>query len=109
MKEKSKKWKDAASGSIFKIDSKKILVKEFDSPKSKIVGAAGTYFVKANSNIQPGEIIEEVPVLVTNSTGSEITDPILKYYGSEYPVLNDEFENEGYPIMFPLGNFPKSN
>lgn len=106
MKEKSEKWKAAAAGSNYKIDSKKILVREFNTPKSKIVGAAGSYFVKAKHDIKPGDIIEEVPVLVSGSTSSEISDPVLNYYGSEYPVLTDEFEEEGYPLMFPLGNFP---
>tara|TARA_R100001591_G_scaffold98032_2_gene104116 strand:+ start:489 stop:1133 length:645 start_codon:yes stop_codon:yes gene_type:complete len=106
MTEKTEKWKSAVAGSKYKIDSKKILVRNFDKPKSKIVGAAGSYFLKADSDIESGEVIEEVPVLVSTSTSSELKDPILRHYGSEYPVLTKEFEEEGYPIMFPLGNYP---
>ena len=95
--DKSKEWKNASSGSKYKINSKRVVVTSFSEPKSEISGFAGGYHAIAKNDISAGDIVEEIPVIITHSTKEDlIGDHIMSHYLLEYPIMDPIFEENGY-------------
>ena len=91
--DKSKEWKNASSGSKYKINSKRVVVTSFSEPKSEISGFAGGYHAIAKNDISAGDIVEEIPVIITHSTKEDlIGDHIMSHYLLEYPIMDPIFE-----------------
>jgi hypothetical protein len=108
---KSEKWRRETLGvSIDNLGSVSY-IQNFNSNLGKLQGSEIGYSVVAVRDIMPGEIIEETPVLIIDTTIEELnndakhTDIILKTYGIKYPSTSDVFENEGHPVILGLGNF----
>jgi len=100
---KSDNWRQETLGVSY--------VQDFDKSLVTVIGSDIGYHVVAVQDIKPGEIIEETPVLVIDTTIEDLNDEskhndvILKTYGIKYPSTSELFETEGHPVILGLGNF----
>jgi hypothetical protein len=109
MKKKSKEWINASLG-ITK-NTVRPYIKNFTESAAKIVGSSRGYSVHATMDLNPGDVIEEVPVLTLHTTLQDIVDagedadPVLASYFVPHTSYNQEFAKEGIPLIMGLGNY----
>ena len=69
------------------------------------------YSVFSDREYNSGDIIEEMPVLIIDTTSEdvaykyELNDPILLSKSISYPNVDSSFELLGHPLILPVGNF----
>lgn len=104
MKAKTDRWILDSIG-ILTTRSKRNFLQEFKEPLSVVSGDGNSYHVKAKCDIKSGEVIEEIPCLILQSSKEELEDPILKYVTFDHNQNKPSFDKEGTPRIIGLGNF----
>ena len=111
MTNKSEQWRQDTLG-VSKHDFDNVsYIQNFNISLGTVSGSEIGYSVVASQDIMSGEVIEETPVLIIDTTIEELNDEsshndvILKHYGIKYPSTSELFEKEGHPVILGLGNF----
>ena len=109
MKKKSAEWIQASLGTTDK--NERAYIENFHPGFTRIAGSRKGYSVYSLKDFEPGEIVEEVPVLTLHTTLNELiesgddADPVMGNYFIPHPIYNEHFNKEGIPMIVGLGNF----
>jgi hypothetical protein len=109
MKRKSVEWIRTSLGTTEKND--RAYIGNFHPGFTVIRGSKSGYSVYALKDFEPGEILEEVPVLTLHTTLEELiqsgenADPVIANYCVPHPGKEAIFSKEGTPLILGLGNF----
>ena len=102
MTNKSEQWRQDTLG-VSKHDFDNVsYIQNFNISLGTVSGSEIGYSVVASQDIMSGEVIEETPVLIIDTTIEELNDEsshndvILKHYGIKYPSTSELFEKEGH-------------
>ena len=99
-------WKDYCLGTDMLDENGRHPHKEkFQSPVTSVMCDGYSCVVIADKHYAAGDIIEEVPILVTETVSQTCLDPILLSKSFSYPSIDKIFNEFGNPIVLAPGNF----